>query len=111
MLVALFGAIAAVVAAAGTYLIARRKNSGTISSSDAETLWREAEQMRTTYREEAVQLRSEGVLLRTEVMGLREDVVVLRHETAELRKEAVKWREESEKCHEELRRLRLAEEK
>lgn len=105
MIVALIGAIAAVIASAGTYLIARRKNSGTVSSSDAETLWAEANQMRTIYREEAVQLRAEGLLLRTEVTGLRQDVIVLRQETAELRQEAVKCREESEECHAKLRRL------
>lgn len=108
MIVGLIGAIAALVAALGTYLVARRKNSGDISSSDADALWREANQLRTIYREEAEQLRAEGVVIRTEVTGLRQDIIVLRHETAELRKEAARWREESEKCHDELRLLREA---
>lgn len=87
--------VVAIVTGAGSYYIVKRAKSGQIGTSEAETLWAEAEKMRTIYREEAAQLRVEGLALRQEVLGLRQEVLHLRDETAALRKEGMRWREEA----------------
>lgn len=64
-----------------TYLGLRRKASGRIGASEAETLWAEAEKMRAIYREEATTLRAETLSLRENVIALRREVVVLHEES------------------------------
>lgn len=49
----------AVIAALGTYLVARRKSSGQIATSEASTLWSQAQEMRKELRDEIVKLRTD----------------------------------------------------
>ena len=72
--------VAALAAPVFTYLGMRRKTSGRIGATEAETLWAEAEKMRAIYREEATTLRVETLSLRENVIALRREVVVLREE-------------------------------
>ncbi len=71
-----------------SYLVSRRKSSGRINTTEAATLWEEAEKMREAYREEAIQLRTEAAGLRAEVAALRGEVSALTASIAELRSEA-----------------------
>lgn len=81
---ALFTAIAA---AAGTYMIARRRSSGQIATSDAATLWHESQAMRADLRSEVIGLRSEVLSLRTEVHTSKAERDRLADEVAGLRGE------------------------
>lgn len=61
------GVVAAgLVAAVGAYLVARRTTSGSITTSDALTLWKAAEQIRQELRDEVVARREEARTLREE---------------------------------------------
>lgn len=48
-----------IVSSVVTYLIARRKNSGSISTSDAASLWEESNNLRREYRERAEELEKQ----------------------------------------------------
>lgn len=72
-----------------TYLGLRRKSSGRIGATEAETLWAEAEKMRAIYREEATTLRIETLALREEVNGLRRDLIALRSESERWKEQAL----------------------
>ena len=59
VVIALVGAIGAISAAAVTWLVARRKNSGNISSSDAAMLWAESNALRAEYKDRAEKLEAQ----------------------------------------------------
>lgn len=94
--------VGVLIAPAGAWFVTRRTHSGRIRTSDAATLWDEAEKMREAYREETVSLRAEAVALRSEVLQLREEMLQLRGETARLRSEAKQWRETAEALRAQL---------
>jgi len=71
-----------------SYLVSRRKSSGRIDTSEAQSLWDEAAAQREAYREEATQLREEAKALRAEVAALRAEVLELTSSLAQLRSEA-----------------------
>jgi chromosome segregation ATPase len=96
------GVIAAIVTASVTYLVARRSTSGKINTSSAETLWAEADKLRSTYREESEKNRKESEHLRKEVQALREEVSKLREEGQAQRAEAEEQRREARALREEL---------
>lgn len=91
-----------------TFLGLRRKSSGRVRATEAETLWSEAEKMREVYREEAGVLRLEGVTLRQEVSGLRTDAQALRNEATEWRNETAALRREAAGKQTEIVALRAA---
>jgi septal ring factor EnvC (AmiA/AmiB activator) len=51
-------AITAIASSAVTYFVARRKTSGSISTSDAASLWTESNKLRAEYKERAEKLES-----------------------------------------------------
>lgn len=55
--VAVFAGV--VVSGGLTYLVARRNNSGSISTSDAASLWKESNDLRQEYRQRAEQLEKQ----------------------------------------------------
>lgn len=67
----LSGALAAVITAFVTYLIARRQSSGRVGTSDAATLWEESQAMRKELRDEVRELRIEISQNRKEIDQLR----------------------------------------
>lgn len=75
VLAALAGTLAGVIA---TYVIARRKSSGQIRTSEAEVLWAASESIRHD-------LTAENRALKAEVAVLREELAVLRAEVTGLR--------------------------
>lgn len=71
------GGVTALVVAASTWFGIRRGTSGRVQTTNAETLWEAAEQIRGELRTEVLSLRSEVGPLRVEVAGLREKVSIL----------------------------------
>jgi hypothetical protein len=67
-LAALIGTLAGVAA---TYLIASRKSSGRIRTSEAEVLWEASESIRHDLTAEVAVLRAEVAALKTELAQLR----------------------------------------
>lgn len=87
---AIVSAVAVAVAGlGGGWFAARRLNSGKVATSDATTLWAEAEKLRMLYRDEATSLRLEVVELRKEAQALRDEVISVREEAAARRREAI----------------------
>lgn len=79
------GPLIALIALGGpalTYLTLRRKSSGRIGATEAETLWAEAEKMRAIYREEVVTLRIDALAQREVVLGLLSQVKTLHEDVA-----------------------------
>lgn len=66
----------------GGWFASRRLNSGKVDTSDAATLWAEAEKLRILYRDEAIALREEAAQLRRETQILRDEAIVMREEIA-----------------------------
>lgn len=60
---------AALATGVAGYFVARRKNSGSIDTSDAATLWAESQAMRKELRDEVVELRNEVVILKKELIS------------------------------------------
>lgn len=69
------------------WLIARRTTSGTVNTSEAETLWAQSQQMREELRLEVVTLRSDVAVLQREAAGLRRQLSKIREEAHQLREE------------------------
>lgn len=84
LLAALLAIATAVAAAVSTYLVAWRRTSGRIDTSDAKTLWEESQQMRSELRAEVITLRAEAVTLRSEVARLNTVIAQLRDEVHSL---------------------------
>lgn len=107
---ALSAGAVAIAGLGGGWFAARRLNSGKVGTSDATTLWTEAEKLRVVYREEAVQLRLEATQLRHEAQTLRDEAFDLREEAQVRRHEAVQWRQEAAELRSEalLRRTESA---
>lgn len=55
----LIGIGAAAIAGIATYLVGRRKTSGSISTSDAASLWAESNNLREEYKERAEKLETQ----------------------------------------------------
>jgi uncharacterized protein YqfA (UPF0365 family) len=72
---ALIGSIiAAVIAALGTYLLAARRFSGKIATSEANQLWKEAAAIREDCRKQVTELRAYVVSLEALIQTLREEL-------------------------------------
>lgn len=100
---AIVSAVAVAVAGlGGGWFAARRLNSGKIATSDATTLWSEAEKLRMLYRDEATSLRLEVVQLRKEAQALRDEVISVREEATVRRREAMDWRAEAEDLRQKI---------
>ena len=65
-LTALLTALPGVLIAGGALVVARRKASGSIRSSESKELWEESASIRVELRAEVTALRAENVVLREE---------------------------------------------
>jgi septal ring factor EnvC (AmiA/AmiB activator) len=92
IIVAVVGAIGAGLAGLVTWLVARRKNSGSVATSDAGQLWEEGKSIRADMRAEIVGLRVELAAAREETRNLRVELAASRSETRALRAELVALR-------------------
>lgn len=66
-----FTLVAALVGSLVTYLIARRKNSGRVDTSEAGVLWEEGRLIRQELREELALAREENIALKKENAKMR----------------------------------------
>lgn len=92
----LVGALAALVAAGGTYVVSRRINSGTTAHADASTIFQAAEKLREEQRVEIEHLRTDVEAQRAEILSLRTEITSLRTEITSLRTEASALRTEAD---------------
>lgn len=81
------GIVAAVAANALTFLVARRKSSGRVVTTEAEELWQESSSIRKELREEINLMRSELQTVRRENLMQAEQILKLKadHEDCENR--------------------------
>jgi hypothetical protein len=68
----LIGLATALAGALGTYIVARRRMSGSIKTSEATSLWEESQAMRKELRDELVATRDELKACQDELDQLRE---------------------------------------
>lgn len=66
--------LTALAAAGATYLVAVRKTSGRVDTTEAAILWKEAEAMRQELRTEVIDLREQLKEARSEISILRDRV-------------------------------------
>lgn len=93
-LLALGSLLGVIVTAVGAYLIARRKTSGSVATTEAETLWQQTNALLDRYKADVAEAEAETSALRVELEALRHEVAACRQETAELRAEASRLRTE-----------------
>lgn len=74
--------VVALIAASGTYLVARRTRSGDIGTSDASDLWAESQAIRKELREEVISLREQ---LSIQGQRCQERITALERTVRELR--------------------------
>lgn len=67
-----------VVSGVISYFIARRNNSGSISTSDAASLWEESNSLRQEYRERAEKLEAQLEEVNTKLQTVTEELSKLR---------------------------------
>lgn len=95
-LIAVLAVLGTAVTGLAAWAVARRATSGSVKTSEAESLWAESQAMRKELRDEATASRAELLALRAELSGVRTSL------------EAV--RAEAELCHKQMvvTRARLA---
>lgn len=76
-----------------TWLVNRRKTSGTIRTSEADTIWDQTQNLLQRYEQQ-------NTALRVDLETCQKDITILRRQMSELREEADQLREDS-------RRLRI----
>lgn len=74
----------AVVAALVSYLIARRKTSGSVDTSEADSLWRESRVLREELRDEVKAYRENLIAAQAEAAQLRTSLYQAQLKTGEL---------------------------
>jgi uncharacterized coiled-coil DUF342 family protein len=93
--IAVVAASTGIVTTVLTYLLSKRRSSGSVETSEASELWRESAALRDQLRTEAATLRAEVESMRAEAAAMRTEMAALRAETAQLREEAATLREEA----------------
>jgi hypothetical protein len=98
-----------VVTALGTYAVARRKSSGSIKTTEAETLWKESSAMRAELRAELEAQEGELKLqrdhnrvLQAEVQSLQSSKSLVLHAHDLLVAETERYRQAEERCRLEV---------
>ena len=71
LVAAIAGLLGVVVTAVGGYLVARHKASGTIDTTEAETLWQQSNFLLERYKADLESTRTEVSTLKAEVVALR----------------------------------------
>lgn len=73
-----------VVSGLVTYFIARRNNSGSISTSDAASLWKESNDLRQEYRQRAESLEAQLTAVNTRLQSVMDELGKLRSSSANM---------------------------
>lgn len=97
--------IGVIVAPILTYIVAVRKTSGRVDTTEAATLWAEAEKMREIYRQEGIELRAQIRSLEDRLDKARDESEAARQESKAARQESQTARAESETLREALAKL------
>lgn len=71
-----------IVSSAVTYLIAKRNTSGSISTSDAASLWKESNALRQEYRQRAEDLEKQLEAVNTKLQAVMDELGKLRINSA-----------------------------
>lgn len=98
---ALLAVLGVAITSAGTYLISQRVHGGSVDSSDADTIFRAAEELRQEQRAEVMQLREDVAASRQEILSLRTEITSLRTEITSLREESGRLRLEADRLRAE----------
>lgn len=104
------GVIIAVISALSAWLVVRRSKSGTTSTSEAETLWSQAQEMREELRQRVVdsETRTKACeeklgLLDEENMKLRRGLIEAENKILRQRQEIIDQREHINELREDLK--------
>ena len=100
-----------VVSGVVTYFIARRNTSGSISTSDAASLWKESNDLRKEYRERAENLEKQLEAVNTKLESVMDELGKLRLNSATMIEKINELKEVIESLREENKRLLALKEK
>lgn len=106
-----FGFAGVVVGGLVAYFVARRKNSGSISTSDAASLWEESNTLRQEYRLRAENLEEQLREVNTKLQSVMEELGKLRLNSATMIEKIAELKEVINKLREENKRLLALKEK
>lgn len=107
----LVGIVGVFVSGGVTYLIARRKNSGSISTSDAADLWRESNELRQEYRKRAESLEEQLKEVNSKLQAVMEELGKLRLNSANMVEKITELKRIIQELRKENRRLLALKEK
>lgn len=96
------GVLVALVGGYFTYKGLKRKASGTVKTSEAETVWAQSQEMREELRLEVKQCKDECAALRTELASARVELSSAKEALAEKTGEIVSLREHVDQLREDL---------
>jgi chromosome segregation ATPase len=96
------GIIIAAITALGTWLVAKRGKSGTVVTSEAETLWAQAQEMRTELRAEVTRCAEKLKVLDEENTRLRQGLIQAEEKILAQRQELQTVREDLHQTREDL---------
>jgi len=88
-IIALAGLLGVIATAVGGYLVARHKESGTIDTTEADTLWQQSNALLDRYQADLASTRAEVVVLKSEVLTLTQRVRDLESLAAEVARKLV----------------------
>lgn len=94
-----------VVSGLVTYFIARRNTSGSISTSDAASLWQESNKLRQEYRERAESLEKQLAEVNTKLQSVMDELGKLRINSATMIEKINELKEVIASLREENKRL------
>jgi uncharacterized protein (DUF3084 family) len=110
--------LVATIGALSTWLVTKRKASGSVVTSEAETLWSQSQEMRDELRNEVVALRkrietveAEAAAKQSEIITLHKDAVLMAAELAVAKNALVKRQAEVTKLNKQLQNARAAAKK
>jgi hypothetical protein len=97
---------AAVSGGGMTWLVARRRSSGTVATSEASDLWTEGQLMRADLRAEVVSLRDDVQRLGTQLDEMRRDFAIVNTTSDTVREENAQLRQDNQALRDQVARLR-----
>lgn len=87
LIVAILGVVGVAITAAGGYFVAKRTTSGTISTTEADTLWAQNEKLLDRYEKTAIEAVARAEMLVIEKETTRVEMEALRFELKQCREE------------------------
>lgn len=94
--------ITALVAAASTWFVAKRKAGGTVKTSEASEIWTANRELREMLIKEAATRTAENELLRKEAEARRKEAEECHRQNAEILRRTEKLQQENDEIRQEL---------